>query len=134
MSIWVPSLSPAYSRNRVCLHVREHKGCATRSVPDGQRDPGTPFQARQSERDQLATAHYAAGLGYLGLNNKERARQEMTETLQAIPRHYSITAWDTALSKSYSSDRPAGPCTKSTTASRSFRFTHQYVPNAPDQP
>ena len=47
---------------------------------------------------------------------------------------YSMTACDTALSKSYSSDRPAGPCTKSTTAMRSFRFTHQYVPYAPDQP
>ena len=62
---------------------------ATRALQQGtaQRDPGTPFQARQSERDQLATAHYAAGLGYLGLNNKERARQEMTETLQASPDH-----------------------------------------------
>ena len=51
---------------------------------------------------------------------------------QQNPR-YSITACDTALSKSYCSERP-GVWTKMIATICSLRFTHQYVPNAPSQP
>ena len=40
-------------------------------------------------RTQLADAHYLVGLGQLGLNNPEKARQEFSLALQASPDHYA---------------------------------------------
>jgi tetratricopeptide (TPR) repeat protein len=40
-------------------------------------------------RTQLADAHYLAGLGQLGLNNPDKARQEFSLALQASPDHYA---------------------------------------------
>jgi tetratricopeptide (TPR) repeat protein len=37
------------------------------------------------QRTTLATAHYAAGLGYLGLNDKPNAKKELKEALEASP-------------------------------------------------
>ncbi len=45
------------------------------------------FGEQQSQRSRLANAHYIAGLGYLGLNEKEKARQEFTQALQFSPDH-----------------------------------------------
>jgi Tfp pilus assembly protein PilF len=53
----------------------------------GKVDSGASFEEQQSYRQGLATAHYVAGLGCLGLNDKERARKEMTQALQACPDH-----------------------------------------------
>jgi tetratricopeptide (TPR) repeat protein len=39
----------------------------------------------RSQRSALATAHYAAGLGYLGLNEKQNAKKELDEALKASP-------------------------------------------------
>jgi tetratricopeptide (TPR) repeat protein len=38
---------------------------------------------------QLADAHYLEGLGQLGLNNPDKARQEFSLALQASPDHYA---------------------------------------------
>ena len=42
-----------------------------------------------ARRTQLADAHYLAGLGQLGLNNPDKARQEFSLALQAAPDHYA---------------------------------------------
>jgi len=48
---------------------------------------GSPSAGRraQSPRARLASAHYLTGLGYLGLNDQQRARQSLTQALQASP-------------------------------------------------
>jgi tetratricopeptide (TPR) repeat protein len=45
------------------------------------------FGEQQSQRSRLANAHYMAGLGYLGLNEKDKARQEFSQALEAGPDH-----------------------------------------------
>jgi tetratricopeptide (TPR) repeat protein len=45
------------------------------------------FGEQQSQRSRLASAHYMAGLGYLGLNEKDKARQEFNQALEAGPDH-----------------------------------------------
>ena len=47
--------------------------------------PPGPARPPQSPRARLATAHYISGLGYLGLGDKGRAKQELTEALQFSP-------------------------------------------------
>jgi tetratricopeptide (TPR) repeat protein len=39
------------------------------------------------QRFRLATAHYVAGLGYLGLEDKQKAKQELAAALKASPDH-----------------------------------------------
>lgn len=51
-------------------------------------DAGTNSQQaprQQSPRINAATAHYIAGLGYAGLGNKEKAREEFNAALAATP-------------------------------------------------
>ncbi|MHC4435884.1 MAG: DUF5107 domain-containing protein [Planctomycetota bacterium] len=45
------------------------------------------FGEQQSQRSRLADAHYKAGLGYLGLNEKDKARQEFNNAIEAAPDH-----------------------------------------------
>lgn len=45
------------------------------------------FGAQQSERARVANAHYIAGLGYLGLNQRDDAVKEFTAALQISPDH-----------------------------------------------
>jgi tetratricopeptide (TPR) repeat protein len=45
------------------------------------------FGEQQSQRSRLSDAHYLAGLGYLGLNEKDKARQEFNKALEAGPDH-----------------------------------------------
>ncbi|MCX6626037.1 MAG: hypothetical protein NTW28_00205 [Candidatus Solibacter sp.] len=45
-----------------------------------------------SSRAQQAMAHYISGVGYLGLSDKEKARQELTLALQARPDHLDAKA------------------------------------------
>lgn len=45
------------------------------------------FGEQQSQRGRLALAHYVGGLGYLGLGEKAKAKEEMTEALKASPDH-----------------------------------------------
>ncbi len=40
---------------------------------------------QMSARTRTATAHYLAGLGYLGLNSREKAKEELTQALEASP-------------------------------------------------
>jgi len=42
-----------------------------------------------SQRTQIADAYYLAGLGQLGLNHRDQARQEFTLALEAAPDHYA---------------------------------------------
>ncbi len=50
-----------------------------------------PYQsfATASERAQAADALYLAGLGHLGLNDRDQARQEFSLALKASPDHYA---------------------------------------------
>jgi len=45
------------------------------------------FGEQQSQRSRLAGAHYIAGLGYLGLNARDKAREEFTQALGFSPDH-----------------------------------------------
>ena len=42
---------------------------------------------RIAQRSTAATAHYAAGLGYMGLNQPQKAKDELSKALQASPDH-----------------------------------------------
>ena len=57
-----------------------------------QQSPSADANSTQSElgllqapRIRLAAAHYLAGLGYLGLNDRNKAKTELTEAVQASP-------------------------------------------------
>ena len=50
-------------------------------------DTAPAFGPPQSARTRTATAHYAAGLGYAGLGEKEKARAEFSAALAATPDH-----------------------------------------------
>jgi tetratricopeptide (TPR) repeat protein len=53
--------------------------------------PEMPIQsaASQTQRTLFADAHYLVGLGDLGLNHRDQARQEFALALRASPDHYS---------------------------------------------
>ena len=53
----------------------------------------SPIKSNASapQRSQVADAHYIAGLGQLGLQNKDQARQEFSLALKASPDHYAAT-------------------------------------------
>jgi tetratricopeptide (TPR) repeat protein len=42
-----------------------------------------------AQRAQVADAHYLVGLGQLGLNHTDQARQEFSLALEASPDHYA---------------------------------------------
>jgi Tfp pilus assembly protein PilF len=42
-----------------------------------------------AQRAQVADAHYLVGLGQLGLNHQDQARQEFSLALEASPDHYA---------------------------------------------
>ena len=46
-----------------------------------------PSGRQQSQRSRMAGAHYLAGLGYLGLGDKDKAKEELTLALQSSPDH-----------------------------------------------
>jgi tetratricopeptide (TPR) repeat protein len=54
-------------------------------------DTKTPIQSggTQSQRAQVADAHFLAGLGQLGMNHQDQARQEFSLALEAVPDHYA---------------------------------------------
>jgi tetratricopeptide (TPR) repeat protein len=49
--------------------------------------PSDGQPSRRSRRNQLAQSHYLAGLGYLGLNEKDKAQRELAQTLEVSPDH-----------------------------------------------
>jgi len=48
-------------------------------------DFSASLEQQQSRRARLAQNHYLAGLGYLGLGEKQKAKQEMAEALKISP-------------------------------------------------
>ena len=50
-------------------------------------DPSASVTAQQAQRDRLSFAHYIAGLGHLGLGERDKAGQELTECLKSSPDH-----------------------------------------------
>jgi len=48
-------------------------------------DSGASFEVLRAGRDRLATAHYVAGLGYLGLNDKEKAGRRWPRLSRRVP-------------------------------------------------
>jgi tetratricopeptide (TPR) repeat protein len=54
--------------------------------PEGTQDNiPSQYSRRQSGRSGAATAHYNAGLGYAGLGNKAKAREEFNAALASTP-------------------------------------------------
>ena len=62
---------------------------ATQTLANGPATPdlNAPLDTLRAQRATLSAAHYAAGLGYLGLNDKAKAREELTKALAASPDH-----------------------------------------------
>jgi tetratricopeptide (TPR) repeat protein len=52
-----------------------------------QIDSSAAVEQQQNARDRLSTAHYVAGLGYIGLNQVEKAQRELTAALHVSPDH-----------------------------------------------
>jgi tetratricopeptide (TPR) repeat protein len=50
-------------------------------------DLSASYAKLRLQRSSLALAHYVAGLGYLGLDDKSKARQEFAAALKASPDH-----------------------------------------------
>ena len=50
-------------------------------------DSVATFGRQQSQRSRIAGAHYLAGLGHLGLGDKDKAKEELTLALQSTPDH-----------------------------------------------
>lgn len=49
--------------------------------------PNGSADSLRTRRSTLATAYYAAGLGYLGLNERRKAEEEFSRALEASPDH-----------------------------------------------
>ncbi len=62
---------------------------ALSSVPDVEAP--IPTNDSLGQRAQVADAHYLIGLGQLGLNNQDEARQEFALALKASPDHFAAT-------------------------------------------
>jgi tetratricopeptide (TPR) repeat protein len=59
---------------------------ALRQAP-AQIDSSAAFNVQQFQRSRLAMAHYITGLGYLGLGEKARAKEELEKAIQICPAH-----------------------------------------------
>ncbi len=57
------------------------------SSPTDSTPPSDGQPSRRSPRTQSAQSHYLTGLGYLGLNEKDKARQELSQALEISPDH-----------------------------------------------
>jgi tetratricopeptide (TPR) repeat protein len=55
-------------------------------------DPNASPDAQRSWRVTMATAHYAAALGYSGLNDPQKAREELNKALTVSPDHVGAKA------------------------------------------
>ena len=67
---------------------------ATQALQGGPAKPdlSAPLDTLRMQRFTLATAHYAAGLGYLGLNDQQKAKEEFTKVLEASPDYVGAKA------------------------------------------
>jgi tetratricopeptide (TPR) repeat protein len=66
------------------------KGASQRQTDPEESAPASG--RRQSQRNRSAAAHYAAGLGHLGLGENDLARTEFRQALEAQPDHPGISA------------------------------------------
>jgi tetratricopeptide (TPR) repeat protein len=64
-------------------------GNAALAQSNDSADTAVPAFARQTPRSRAAAAHYLIGLGYAGLRDKDKAREEFTLALQSSPDHLS---------------------------------------------
>jgi tetratricopeptide (TPR) repeat protein len=55
-------------------------------------DLSAPLDTLRAQRAALATEHYAAGLGYLGLNEPQKAKEEFTKALEDSPDYVGARA------------------------------------------
>jgi tetratricopeptide (TPR) repeat protein len=69
--------------------LRDLVETATRAIRDAPSpiDRSASVSIQRSQRDRLAQAHYLAGLGYLGLGQKDKALETFRLSLQARPDH-----------------------------------------------
>jgi tetratricopeptide (TPR) repeat protein len=74
-----------------------HSGENALEKSPSQIDISAAFGAQQSQRSRMAMAHYIAGLGRLGLAEKEKAKEEFQKALQACPAHLGVKTAMTGL-------------------------------------
>jgi tetratricopeptide (TPR) repeat protein len=65
------------------------KAVFTQLVVAGDKQLASAPQAGASDASQLADAHYMVGLGQLGLDHQDKAKQEFSLALKASPDHYA---------------------------------------------
>jgi hypothetical protein len=53
----------------------------------GKPDPAASCEAQHAARSRLATAHYIAGLGHLGLSDQAKAKEAFAKALEWSPDH-----------------------------------------------
>jgi tetratricopeptide (TPR) repeat protein len=58
---------------------------------DSDSEAVPPSAVRQNQRSRSAAVHYAAGLGHLGLGEKEQAKAEFKRALAECPDHLGAT-------------------------------------------
>jgi tetratricopeptide (TPR) repeat protein len=72
---------------KAAFHELVNSGNAALKQSDNTDDTAPPSGDRQLSRGRAATAHYIAGLGYAGLDEKENARKEFAAALASSPDH-----------------------------------------------
>jgi tetratricopeptide (TPR) repeat protein len=72
---------------KAAFHELVNSGNAALKQSDNPDDTAPSSGDRQLSRSRAATAHYIAGLGYAGLDEKENARKEFTAALMASSDH-----------------------------------------------
>ena len=72
---------------KAAFHELVNSGDAALKQSDNTDDTAPSSGDRQLSRGRAATAHYIAGLGYAGLDEKENARKEFAAALASSPDH-----------------------------------------------
>jgi tetratricopeptide (TPR) repeat protein len=72
---------------KATFHELVNAGSAALQPSDNTDDSAPSSGERQASRGRTATAHYVAGLGYAGLDEKEKARKEFAAALASSPDH-----------------------------------------------
>jgi tetratricopeptide (TPR) repeat protein len=72
---------------KATFHELVNAGDAALQPSDNPDDTAPSSGERQASRGRAATAHYVAGLGYAGLDEKEKARKEFVAALVSSPDH-----------------------------------------------
>lgn len=83
------SLRQLGQTEQAAVMLKDLVGKANRAIQQGpaKLDSGVSPDTLRTERSAMAAAHYAAGLGYSGLDDKQNAKQQLGKALEDSPDH-----------------------------------------------